>query len=345
MVYTRNTSGGLVLESAAFGGGRISKTSSSYEPLYQITDHLGSVRAMFVNRSTVRARNDYYAFGKRHANSSLPAGDEVKNRWLFNGKENQTTGNLKFLDYGARMYDSEIARMTTTDPLLEDRYGMTPYAYAANNPVNLIDWLGLEPQKPDEDNLRRLQEQQKAQIQSNIENTFSVDRAKTEIAVGATEILYGVGQATKDIAVEVVAGGIKNAGEKLEAGESLNVEDVAGLALDFAGIIPGVAVAKWATKGAKVVENGVDFFEGAKYTNKVLNQMDNARDLRHGFPSSVDNMVGQSGKVNPISGSDGKLYHKLEAPGSINGKSGTFEYIKNPSTNTINHRFFNTKGK
>ncbi|MDR1671655.1 MAG: RHS repeat-associated core domain-containing protein [Alistipes sp.] len=149
LIYSRNPSGGLQLESAGFAGGRIQVSgnvgSYSYEPNYHITDHLGSVRVVFKDASTIRARNDYYAFGKPHVNSLMPMADDKRNRWLYNGKENQLTGDLRFLDYGARMYDSEIARWTIPDPLAHIRTWESPFAFSANNPINRIDPDGRFP--------------------------------------------------------------------------------------------------------------------------------------------------------------------------------------------------------
>ncbi len=50
------------------------------------------------------------------------------------------------LDYGARFYDPAIARFTTIDPLAEDYTFQTPYAYAANNPIIYIDYMGMGPE-------------------------------------------------------------------------------------------------------------------------------------------------------------------------------------------------------
>jgi RHS repeat-associated protein len=145
LIYKRTGSSTVALEGTAFGGGRINKTSSSYEVNYQIADHLGSPRVVFKDTNTILARNDYYAFGKRHANPLLPAGDDTRNRWLYNGKERQTTGNVGFFDYGARMYDPEIARWTTVDPLAEKYYSWSPYNYVMNSPVRYIDPDGRAP--------------------------------------------------------------------------------------------------------------------------------------------------------------------------------------------------------
>ncbi|MDR1671617.1 MAG: hypothetical protein LBR57_03765 [Alistipes sp.] len=171
LIYARNANSELVLESTGFSGGRIFKTSNDEELNFFITDHLGSVRVVMAPKDPsgggrqyiydeegniiaigstpyefsleAVARNDYYAFGKPHVNSLMPMADDKRNRWLYNGKENQLTGDLRFLDYGARMYDSEIARWTTPDPLLEKYYRWSPYNYTLNNPVKFIDRFGL----------------------------------------------------------------------------------------------------------------------------------------------------------------------------------------------------------
>ena len=61
------------------------------------------------------------------------------NRWKYNGKEIQTTGEVNWLDYGARMYDEAIGRWTRIDPLSEKYYGTSGYAYCVNNPIKYID--------------------------------------------------------------------------------------------------------------------------------------------------------------------------------------------------------------
>jgi RHS repeat-associated protein len=148
LIYSRNSSGGLVLKSTGFGGGRITATTGGYEVDYQITDHLGSPRVVFTSRGNIVARNDFYAFGKRAMNNLLPAGNDTSNRFLYNGKEKLITGNIGFLDYGARMYDSEIARMMTPDPLGYLRSRESSFAFSANNPVNFIDPDGRQPIRP-----------------------------------------------------------------------------------------------------------------------------------------------------------------------------------------------------
>ena len=67
-----------------------------------MTDHLGSVRVIVDDSGKVLERNDYYPFGARQARSDYP--QLAANRFKYNGKEEQVTGDLDWLDCGASMY-------------------------------------------------------------------------------------------------------------------------------------------------------------------------------------------------------------------------------------------------
>ena len=67
------------------------------------------------------------------------------NRYRFNAKEEQVIGDIGLIDYGARFYDPLMARWTTPDPLAEKYYGISPYAFCNNNPVNFVDPDGEHP--------------------------------------------------------------------------------------------------------------------------------------------------------------------------------------------------------
>ena len=92
---------------------------------------------------------DYYPFGMEIQrggtfNPTPPAGNLLNNRYLYNSKEFQDDFGLNWYDYGARFYDPQIARFHTVDPLTEKNHRNTPYSYAANSPINYIDFLGLD---------------------------------------------------------------------------------------------------------------------------------------------------------------------------------------------------------
>ena len=113
-------------------------------------DYLGSVRTVLdITRDTAQVsdpalaileQDDYMPSGIRVNLAALAY--DPSNRYRFNGKEEQVTGNVGLTDYGARFYDSSVIRWTTPDPLAEKYYSTSPYAFCNNNPVNFVDLDG-----------------------------------------------------------------------------------------------------------------------------------------------------------------------------------------------------------
>ncbi len=84
----------------------------------------------------------YYPFGMTwkgtwQNQNTMP----LNNKYGYNGKEELR--RIGLLDYGFRFYDPAIARFSTIDPLAEDYTFQNQYAYAANNPIRYIDFMGL----------------------------------------------------------------------------------------------------------------------------------------------------------------------------------------------------------
>lgn len=69
-------------------------------------------------------------------------------RFAFNGKEkdDEIKGNGNSYDFGARMHDPRLGRFFSLDPKFKDYPNFSPYLYAANNPIFLIDFNGEGPQ-------------------------------------------------------------------------------------------------------------------------------------------------------------------------------------------------------
>ncbi|HLP29565.1 MAG TPA: RHS repeat-associated core domain-containing protein, partial [Candidatus Didemnitutus sp.] len=121
------------------------------ERFYELKDHLGNVRVVITDEvqkpsadvylATVASQTDYYPFGMiMESRSQATAGY----RYGFNGKENDNdvkgTGNQQ--DYGARIYDPRVARFFSIDPLASNFPDWSPYVYANDNPIALIDENG-----------------------------------------------------------------------------------------------------------------------------------------------------------------------------------------------------------
>ncbi len=88
-------------------------------------DHLGSTRQM----SDSDMLRDYYPYGENKA----AAGNE-ETVYQFTGKELDSEIGLHY--FGARFYDASIGRWLAPDPAGQ---GFSPYAYAGNSPLVMVD--------------------------------------------------------------------------------------------------------------------------------------------------------------------------------------------------------------
>ena len=99
-------------------------------------DHLGNVREVVSEKGEVKQVNAYYPFGTPiHALGT----NESQQRYKYNGKEFDELHGLNTYDYGARQYAPLLPLWDRVDPLAEKYYGVSPYAYCANNPVIFVD--------------------------------------------------------------------------------------------------------------------------------------------------------------------------------------------------------------
>lgn len=118
---------GMKIESGANAG--------SY---FYTRDHLGSVREVTDTDGNVRARYSYDPFGRR----TRTAGD-IDSDFGFAGLFFASEARLWLAEF--RAYDAELGRWLSRDPLhkAEEEEGPNLYVYAANDPINRTDRLGL----------------------------------------------------------------------------------------------------------------------------------------------------------------------------------------------------------
>ena len=146
----------------------------TYETLYLLKDHLGSVRAITDSQGTALERNDYYPYGLHtdlgrnyaslgdkyrvrmpaaftsgnpsvsNLSVSSPSIEMTPYRMLYNGKELQMVAQDRLIDYGARQYDPTIGRWNGMDPMAEKYCNYSLFVFCIANPISFIDYNGKE---------------------------------------------------------------------------------------------------------------------------------------------------------------------------------------------------------
>ena len=80
------------------------------------------------------------------ATAVLPAGLTLRDS--YTDKEDQDPDfSTGYTDFGARQYSPTLRRWMTPDPLSEKYYGISPYAFCSNDPINRFDPNGQEDLK------------------------------------------------------------------------------------------------------------------------------------------------------------------------------------------------------
>lgn len=127
--------GTLTPESVAITGGRAlyNDVDEPWSANYYITDHLGSVRAVTDAEGEVLGTFDYMPYGSEISSRSNTTTD-----YRFTGKERQSMVNNSIYDSFAR-FQNTYGRFMSIDPKAESFYHISPYAYCAGDPVNLVD--------------------------------------------------------------------------------------------------------------------------------------------------------------------------------------------------------------
>jgi RHS repeat-associated protein len=105
---------------------------------YQLTDHLGNVRAVIVknglNAISLTSKTDYYPFGMPMPNRNVEGNYRYGYQGEFAEKEPELGQGVN--SFELRLWDSRIGRWLTTDP-----YGQysSPYLGMGNNPISFVD--------------------------------------------------------------------------------------------------------------------------------------------------------------------------------------------------------------
>ncbi|MDA8947787.1 hypothetical protein N9H57_01465 [Flavobacteriaceae bacterium] len=127
--------------------GYIEPTDNGYRYVYRLTDHLGNTRVSFFKNTVTKEvdvldTNDYYPFGLEHQKAENTASSSnIGQQFKFNGVELNDDLGLYEMDF--RFYDPAAPHFAMIDPLAEERYSVSPYNFAQNNPISRVDPTGL----------------------------------------------------------------------------------------------------------------------------------------------------------------------------------------------------------
>jgi RHS repeat-associated protein len=146
---TGSTTNSSYNEYVFFAGRRIAQSNpSSGNVYYYFVDHLGSTRVVTSATGTACYEVDYLPYGTENTPSGFS--NTCSTRYRFTGYERDLEtayGNSAGNDYAfARYYNSRLGRFMSADPLdgdISDPQTLNKYAYVRDNPVNLVDPLGL----------------------------------------------------------------------------------------------------------------------------------------------------------------------------------------------------------
>jgi RHS repeat-associated protein len=143
--YTRGSdlSGGL--EGAGGIGGLLARSHGYSAGSWTVhnfyhADGNGNITMLIDNSTTptITAAYRYDPFGNTISSSGSLAGANI---YRFSSKEMHVHSGLYY--YGYRFYDPNLQRWLNRDPI-EERGGINLYSFVRNDPVDWIDYLGLE---------------------------------------------------------------------------------------------------------------------------------------------------------------------------------------------------------
>ena len=121
------------IDALYYGQGEVSAAAPYHR--YYARDHLGSVRAMADAQGEVIGRQDYSAYGSVVAQSGLMPSVGYAGMW----QHHDSGINLTWY----RGYQPAAGRWLSRDPI-EEEGGLNLYGYVGGDPVNWIDFLGLQ---------------------------------------------------------------------------------------------------------------------------------------------------------------------------------------------------------
>ncbi|MBI4550736.1 MAG: hypothetical protein HY710_00565, partial [Candidatus Latescibacteria bacterium] len=131
-VFAESNGSGVLTTKYVYAGAKRVAQSAGGSTQYYMTDHLGNTRVLVNTGGTTMATYDYWPYGGILQQSGADA-----TRFKFTGHERDGESGLDYML--ARMCDPDDGRFLRPDPLAEMYPQLSPYVYAANNPLRFVD--------------------------------------------------------------------------------------------------------------------------------------------------------------------------------------------------------------
>lgn len=140
-------------------GNAIKATFIRGEKIFELSNHLSNVLATLsdkrIQNSSLGSNVDFYRADVNNTTDYYPFGMPMPSRkysqtngnyrYSYNGKENdnEVKGDGNQIAFEERIYDARLGKFLSIDPIAFEYPFQSTYAFAANNPITLVDVRGM----------------------------------------------------------------------------------------------------------------------------------------------------------------------------------------------------------
>ncbi len=153
---------------------------------YQYDNHLGSACLELGDIGKLISYEEYYPFGSTSYSSARSETEISLKRYNYCGKEKDEETGLYY--YGMRYYADWLCRFVSVDPLQFKYPELTPFQYASNNPVTMIDLDGMEGVEPQQQNKQQSSDQVQEGLRDGSGSSAKPFVLMNEVVVSASKV-------------------------------------------------------------------------------------------------------------------------------------------------------------
>jgi len=138
-IYDKTTGAATLVQWNLWVADNFGKIKADGSKFIYLKDHLGSIRAIVDGDNALVYAKDYDMWGYPLEGRSW---QQDESKYKFTSKERDIENSYDY--FGARYYDARIGRWGGVEPKYDKNICWTPYIYSSDNPVNKMDYNGLD---------------------------------------------------------------------------------------------------------------------------------------------------------------------------------------------------------